>query len=383
MLGGAVAMLVSGSVDPLAACLAIDPDVMIFLFCMFLVGVALEESGYLATLSAAVLGHARTTGGLVVLIVLSAGLGSALLMNDTLAVIGTPLVLGYAARCGIRSKCLLLALAFAVTTGSAASPIGNPQNLLAATSGNFADPLAAFFLVLAPPTALALLLVCAVLFVAFRKEWGKNLDAPAPPVCTGDPALAALARASLFIIVALIAAKIVLFAAAPDLDLPLAAVAVSAAVPLLLFSPRRFELVGKVGWTTLVFFVSLFVVMAGVQESGVPGWMLAGQDGAAPSVPTILAGSIVLSQFISNVPFVALALPILDAAGAGETGMLALAAGSTLAGNLTIAGAASNVIIVQGAEKRGAALEFFEFVKIGLPLTLLQGLVYTGWLLLI
>lgn len=377
-------MLVSGSVDPLTACLAIDPDVMIFLFCMFLVGVALEESGYLAALSAAFLGRARTTGGLVVLLVLSAGLGSALLMNDTLAVIGTPLVLGYAARYGIRSKCLLFALAFAVTTGSAASPIGNPQNLLIATGGNFADPIAAFFFVLAPPTALALLLVCVVLFVAFRKEWGKKLDAPAPPACTGDdPALTALARTSLFIVVALIATKIVLFAAAPDLDLPLAVIAVAAAAPLLLFSPRRAELVRKVDWTTLIFFASLFVVMAGVRESGVLDGMLAGPGGAAPSVPMIIAGSIVLSQFISNVPLVALAVPLLNAAGAGEIGMLALAAGSTLAGNLTIAGAASNVIIVQGAEKRGATLDFFEFMKIGLPLTFLQGLVYTGWLLLI
>lgn len=383
MLGGAVAMLLSGSVGPVSALQAIDPDVMIFLFCMFLVGVALEESGYLSTLSTALLGRAKTAGGLIVLLVLCAGIGSALLMNDTLAVIGTPLVLGYAVRYGIRPQVLLLALAFAVTTGSVASPIGNPQNLLVATKGGFADPLTAFLTVLGPPTVLALLLVCAVLFAAFREEWGKSLDAPAPPACTGDPALTALARTSLAVVVALIVAKVVIFAAAPGTDLPLTAIAVAAAVPLLVLSPRRTELVRKVDWTTLVFFAALFVVMAGVRESGALAGLQAGIGDAALSIPAIMAGGIVLSQFISNVPFVALALPLLTEAGTGEAGMLALAAGSTIAGNLTIAGAASNVIIVQGAEKRGVTLNFFGFMKVGLPLTLLQAAIYTAWLLYI
>lgn len=376
-------MLLSGSVAPVPALLAIDPDVMVFLFCMFLVGVALEESGYLATLSTALLGRAKTAGDLIVLLVVCAGVGSALLMNDTLAVIGTPLVLGYAVRYGIRSQALLLALAFAVTTGSVASPIGNPQNLLVATKGGFADPLTAFLTVLAPPTVLALLLVCAVLFLAFRDEWGKALDAPAPPACTVDPSLTTLARTSLIVVVALILAKVVVFAVAPGTDIPLTAIAVAAAVPLLVLSPRRVELVRKVDWATLVFFAALFVVMAGVRESGALDDLMAGAGGVAPSVPAIMAGGIVLSQFISNVPFVALALPLLTVAGTGDAGLLALAAGSTIAGNLTIAGAASNVIIVQGAERRGVALDFFGFMKVGLPLTLLQAAVYTGWLLLI
>ncbi len=376
-------MLLSGSVDPVSAFLAIDPDVMIFLFCMFLVGVALEESGYLVTLSTTLLCRAKTVGGLIVLLVIFAGIGSALLMNDTLAVIGTPLVLGYAVRYGIRSQALLLALAFAVTTGSVASPIGNPQNLLVATKGGFADPLAAFLTVLAPPTVLALLLVCAVLFAVFREEWGKMLDAPAPPACIGDTALTTLARTSLIVVVALIIAKIVIFAVAPGTDIPLIAIAVAAAVPLLVLSPRRTELVKKVDWATLVFFAALFVVMAGVRESGALTDLMAGTGEAAPSIPTIMVGGIILSQFISNVPFVALALPILTNAGTGEAGVLALAAGSTIAGNLTIAGAASNVIIVQGAERRGVTLDFFGFMKIGMPLTLLQAAVYTGWLLLI
>ena len=88
----------------------------------------------------------------------------------------------------------------------------------------------------------------------------------------------------------------------------------------------------------------------------------------------------IVSQFISNVPFVALFQPLVQQAGTGTARLMALAAGSTLAGNLTILGAASNVIIIQNAEKQGETITFFEFMKVGLPLTLIQCLIFAGWL---
>jgi Na+/H+ antiporter NhaD/arsenite permease-like protein len=94
----------------------------------------------------------------------------------------------------------------------------------------------------------------------------------------------------------------------------------------------------------------------------------------------VLMTSVVLSQFISNVPFVALYMPLLRQAGGGPTEMIALAAGSTIAGNLLILGAASNVIIIQNAEKEGQTLSFLEFARVGVPLTVLNCLVY--WLFL-
>jgi len=95
------------------------------------------------------------------------------------------------------------------------------------------------------------------------------------------------------------------------------------------------------------------------------------------TIPMILGVSVILSQFISNVPLVALYLPMLLQAGAGTREMVALAAGSTIAGNLLILGAASNVIIIQNAEKRGEeALTFWEFAKVGIPLTIINVAVY-------
>jgi Na+/H+ antiporter NhaD/arsenite permease-like protein len=104
------------------------------------------------------------------------------------------------------------------------------------------------------------------------------------------------------------------------------------------------------------------------------------QGGSISSVPVILGTSIIISQFISNVPFVALFQPMILQAGGTTAQLMALAAGSTLAGNLTILGAASNVIIIQNAEKSGETLTFFEFARVGVPLTIIQVVIYLVWL---
>ena len=84
------------------------------------------------------LADVRSANGLVLRLLLGAGLGSALLMNDTLAIIGTPLALLLAREHGLPPRLLLLTLAFPITIGSVTSPIGNPQNLLIALHGGMA-----------------------------------------------------------------------------------------------------------------------------------------------------------------------------------------------------------------------------------------------------
>ncbi|UEC43271.1 MAG: membrane protein of unknown function [Methanothrix sp.] len=132
----------------------------------------------------------------------------------------------------------------------------------------------------------------------------------------------------------------------------------------------------KVDWRTLAFFASMFVLMESVWNGGFFQGALNGSGLDPTSLPVILATSTLISQFISNVPFVALYLPLLYAFDGSVLGMMALAAGSTIAGNLTIIGAASNVIIVQNAERRGVVVTFTDFIKLGAPLTALNLLVY-------
>jgi len=379
MLLGAAAVLLTGEITPEEALASIDIDVMLFLFGMFVVGEALAESGYLYHLASRLFSRAESVRHLIFLILVGAGALSALLMNDTLAVVGTPLMLYFARRHGISPKLLLLALAFAVTTGSVASPIGNPQNLLIALSGNVENPFITFPLYLAVPTVISLLVAYAFLCRAFRDEFH-----PAALVHREeeirDPSLAALARLSLILLVLLIVVKVVLVMFVPEFDIRLTWIALVAALPILAGSRRRVEILRRVDWPTLAFFAGLFVLMASVWQSGFFQMLVEGSSIDLSAVPVIATVSVIVSQFVSNVPFVALSLPVLAHLGTSTPTMMALAAGSTIAGNMLILGAASNVIIIQAAEKDGATLTFWEFARVGVPLTIVQTAVYVLFL---
>jgi Na+/H+ antiporter NhaD/arsenite permease-like protein len=380
MLLGALAVLVTGQISPLEALEAINPDVMLFLFGMFVVGEALEESGYLSHLSHRLFGRARSLDGLVLLILFGMGALSAFLMNDTLAIVGTPVVLALATKFKADHRVLLLALAFAVTIGSVMSPIGNPQNLLVAMNGDIANPFVTFLRYLFLPTMICLLLAYLLLRLNFRADF-QGRSAAWHEESISDPKLAFLSQVALALLIILVLAKVVTVFAGLSIDFRLTYIALASAAPILLFSPRRLALVKDIDWPTLVFFAAMFILMESVWNSDVLQRAL---DSALPhmtSLGMILVVSIVLSQFISNVPLVALYLPMLMEIGVSTRQLMALAAGSTIAGNLSILGAASNVIIIQNAEAKGEqTLTFWDFVKVGLPLTVVCGGVY--WLFL-
>ncbi len=378
MTGGAIAVLVTGQITLQDAIRAVNLDVLLFLFGMFVVGAALEESGYLFTLGHRLFRRAHTVDRLLLLLLFSFGFLSALLMNDTLAIIGTPLILYYAQKFHLPTRLFLLSLCCAITTGSIMSPIGNPQNLLVATYSAMDNPFLTFALYLGVPTVLSL----GAAYLLIRWMYGGELNLAisgedGPPVT--DPHLTTIVKGSLLLLLVLIAARSLspLFPFLGLISLPV--IALVSAAPLLLFSRRRMQLMRSVDWSTLVFFIALFVLMGSVWQSGVFQSLLRG--GVPDSVPGILALSVVISQFISNVPFVALFQPLLVYRGIPTNQVMALAAGSTLAGNLTILGAASNVIVIQQAEKKGETLTFTEFLRFGLPLTVIQAGIFSLFLM--
>jgi Na+/H+ antiporter NhaD/arsenite permease-like protein len=380
MVGGALAVLITGQITPLDAMKAINLDVMLFLFGVFVVGQAMESSGYLAHLSYGFFRRARSVDSLVLYILFGIGSLSALLMNDTLAIIGTPLVLSLARKARVESKVLLLALAFAITIGSAMSPIGNPQNLLVAVNGNITNPFITFFRYLLLPTIVNLFLAYLMLRLFYRRQFHGEVVNHVPEPVT-DPALARLSRVSLIIMGGLVLIKIAIVFAGWDIDFRLTYIALAAALPVVLLSPRRLEVVRRIDWFTLIFFAAMFVLMASVWNAGIFQGIIGSSPLDLTSTGMILAVSILLSQLVSNVPLAALYLPMLMQLGASTRGLAGLAAGSTIAGNLTVLGAASNVIIIQNAEKRaGETLTFWDFLRIGVPLTLANALVY--WLFL-
>ncbi len=241
-----------------------------------------------------------------------------------------------------------------------------------------ASPFMDFLKVLGPPTLLNLLLAFLWLGLLFRRSFHAS-ELVHNKVDVLDNELARWARISLVLVAVLTLARIIVTAAGGP-AFPLSWIALVSGLPILLFSRSRLAVLHQLDWTTLVFFASMFVLMASVWNSGFFQGLLQRFDVDVGSIPTILAMGVGVSQLISNVPLVALYLPLLQHAGAGAPELLALAAGSTLAGNLLILGAASNVIIIQHAEKHHSGLSFIQFARAGIPLTAINMAVYWAWL---
>jgi Na+/H+ antiporter NhaD/arsenite permease-like protein len=370
---GAFLVLLVGGISPERALEAINIDVIIFLFGVFCVGEALNRSGYLAWLGSRIVSRAKNKDQLILIVLFSTGLLSAILMNDTLAIMGTPLVLQFARKYSISPKLMLFTLAFGVTTCSVMSPIGNPQNLLIAIDGNLNSPFVCFLRFLALPTFICLIIAYIVLKFFFRQEFEESSLIHSEEGIT-DPELARISKVALYLMLFLIACKVLLVEFAPAWDFRLSWIALLSACPVLL-SRKRIEVLKNIDWKTLVFFVSMFVLMESVWVSGTCQALLEKMSPQLGTVPMILVLSIGLSQLISNVPFVALYLPAMGSAVPQEQ-LMALAAGSTIAGNLLVLGAASNVIIIQNAEKMGESLSFAKFSRIGVLITFLDAIIY-------
>jgi len=383
MTFGAVACLLTRQISLPDAVRSINLDVILFLFGMFVVGTGLEESGYLSHISYKIFKRAKSPDELIIVILFVIGIASAFLMNDTLAIIGTPVVLHLSRKHRTSPKLLLLTLAFGVTIGSVMSPIGNPQNLLIALEGNIKNPFILFFKFLLVPTMINLGVAFFVLRFFYKDNFHNNsLNHSEEPIKNKE--LAKLSKASLFLILIMIILKISVVTAGINIDFRLTYISLVASLPILILGKPKHEILKNVDWKTLIFFVSMFILMQSVWNSGFIQGVITNMDINITNLLMIFIVSIILSQFISNVPLVALYLPMLLEAGASSKEMVALAAGSTIAGNLFILGAASTVIIIQNAEKKSnETITFVEFAKVGIPLTILNTIVYYLYLTLV
>lgn len=378
MTAGAAAALLTGSITPAAAAAAINGEVIVFLFGMFVLGVGMERSGLLHAVSLAAFSRAVTRKQVLFWFIFLMGGAAAFLMNDTVAIIGTPIALYCVKRYKIPASTMLVALAATVTFGSVITPIGNPQVLLIAMSGGIPDAFGTFFVYMLIPALVSMYLLYRLLLLKLPEpemSVSESHDIPE----TVDPALARLVKVTFSLVIAMIVLRVGL--SFVGYELPFAGIALAAALPLLLFSPRRVELFQNIDWSTLLFFASMFVLMAAVWETGVIQSVL--PHAFTTSMPVLFGVSLLVPQLVSNVPYVALVLPIFEAAAAPVHMYIALAAGSTISGALTILGAASSVIVIQNAEKHGSTMTFWEYSKIGVPLTVVSAAVFIGWIWLV
>lgn len=394
MLVGAVLMLATLSISPIDAFRSESFQVIGFLFGMLVLTAGFEKSGLIEYIVLIILRKAKRIDYLLLGIILGSGLLSALLVNDTVALLWTPIVIGIGSKIGLKQqKALLLPLAFAVTVGSTMTPIGNPQNLLVALNSGMIRPFSDFLAHLFLPTIVSLFVVYYVcksrLFFGTFYE-GIDLTKSNSAAQLQDPRSAisdiGLAKLSAFLMIGLLASFGIVeaFPYFQTLGLSLSNLALTFGVLLLLLSAKREYLLVSLSWGVLLFFAGMFIVMGAVWDSGIGKVLLNALPApilgnTAQSTGSIMSVSILLSQVLSNVPFVQLySYQMVNLGFAGTVvPWIVLAAGSTLAGNLTLLGAVSNVIIVDATEARGHhAFGFIEFFKFGAVITVLTAVIF-------
>ena len=383
MLLGAALTVILGVLTPGQALASINLNVILFLISIFTVSSALEISGFFSYLAYKILISSRGMRKLLFRVFgLSAFLALAI-SNDGIAGAFTPVIVSMRRQAKVDVKPLLYALAFGVTIGSVALPVGNPQNLLIALESGIPRPFIVFAVYLLPPTIINVLITYPLLLLLFHN--GTN-DITIEEVRNPEELLVnrRLAYMALVILVILIPLYFItdIFNVSPYLT-PVTLTFTGASIIYLLSGGDRRNIAHNVDWTTILFFIGLFIVSEGALESGV----LNALAHYLPQPTTLLGvfiSGLLLSQVISNVPMVALYIPLMKELGVASSNYMVwigLAASSTIAGNLTLIGAASNVIINEASEKRGGeGFGFLEFMKYGIPITIINTVIYYAWL---
>jgi Na+/H+ antiporter NhaD/arsenite permease-like protein/uncharacterized membrane protein (UPF0127 family) len=362
-LVGAVLMIVLGVLTLDQAFGAIDMHTLLLLLGMMIITVYLRTAGFFELMADTMLSLSKTPLQLLILVALSSGLLSALFVNDTICLLYTPIILEVTLQLGVNPMPYLLALATSSNIGSVMTVTGNPQNMLIGIYSKI--PYLSFLGALVPVAIAGLVVGVAVICLVYGKEM-KAGSFPSRPRMPEYRVHKALLVKTLLVC----GAVLVSF----SLGYPYSLVAAAGAVTLLVIGGVSTERVLEgVDWTLLLFFSGLFVVMHGVEVSGLAAAMIA-KAGDLTALPPLgrIAGlsavSVILSNLVSNVPAVMLLKPLVQTLGSGQSAWLALAMSSTLAGNLTLIGSVANLIVVQQARKR-VEIGFLEYLRVGALIT--------------
>jgi Na+/H+ antiporter NhaD/arsenite permease-like protein len=368
---GAIVILASGRLTLEEAVAASDAHTLALLFGLMVISAQFRLGGFYTETVRRIAAHSGGTDTLLLWVIVAAGALSSVLANDIVCLAMAPMLVEVCARRQINPLPLLLALACASNIGSAATLIGNPQNMLIGESLNLS--FAGYLLDGGPPAVIGL----GVVWLVLRRQWRGRWQAvpahaaarsfqPVPfdrwQTAKGILLLTAVVGAFLFT------------------SLPRDVVALTAAGVLLLSTRMASrEMVGLVDWHLLVLFGGLFVVNEAVDRAGLLDaaytWLTTnGVDLMEPE--WLFAATPILSNLVSNVPAVMLLLP--TSTGAHDGAVLALA--STFAGNLLIVGSIANIIVVEQARAQGVAIDWRAHARAGIPITLVTLAIAGLWL---
>jgi len=365
---GAVGMVAFRIVQPDDALRFIDFPTLVLLFSMMLIVGILHLVGFFEWNAEMVLRRLKPSR-LLLAVVFTSGVLSAFFVNDIVCLVMVPFVLSITHRLRLEPVPYLLAVATASNIGSVASITGNPQNMLIGSFSGIAYR--DFLMHLGPVAVVGLLLDWLVLhWMHMRKvrHAGEVNDGiPLPPLD-----LSRLTKPAIVVTAVVIA----FFVGVP----PAMAAALGAAVLLITrtFEPRK--LYEEVDWGLLVFFVGLFLIVGGAENAGIVGRFLGiAEHWNMHKLGVFTVAVTLLSNIVSNVPAVMLLKSLVPSFANPHTAWLALAMASTLAGNLTITGSMANIIVVESA-KPETKIGFWEYFRVGLPITLMTLIVGWAWL---
>jgi Na+/H+ antiporter NhaD/arsenite permease-like protein len=369
-LVGAGLMVASGALSLDDAYKAVDLDTITLLLGMMIVVANLRLSGFFALANSWVM--ARASGPLVLLggIVLVSGVLSAFLVNDAICLVLAPLVLRLSKAMGRKPVPYLLAVAMASNVGSTATITGNPQNIMI---GSFSHiPYARFALALGPVALIGLAITIALIALFHRDEFANDAPLKAAPL--------ALRFNRPLVLRSLLATAVMIglfFAGQP----PAKAAIVIGALLLLTRRVKSQRVYAEIDWSLLLMFAGLFIIVAGAQHALLTPDIVASVGRLhLDQVPVLTGVAAVLSNLVSNVPAVLMMKPFVEPLADPDRAWLTLAMASTLAGNFTVLGSIANLIVVQKAAASGVAISFWDYFRVGAPLTLITLVVGALWL---
>ena len=368
---GAAATVGAGVLSFREAVAAVDFKTIIILFSMMIIVANLKLAGFFELVGEFVGKKVDNGNKLLFAVVMASGIMSALAINDIICLLFTPVTLLICRKAGCNPLPYLLAVAMASNIGSAATLVGNPQNILVGSLSGVS--FASYFLVAGPVVAVGLLAAYGAIAYCYRRDLAGNFNAAA----TGQSNIHRY-----LILKSLLVLLLIIVAYMAGYDLALVS-SLGAAALLVTRRVKPNKVYSSVDFNLLVIFIGLFIIVAGVEHSGLMAFALNKLSfGGFGNIGSFAAITLVLSNIVSNVPAVLLIKFFLPADNP-EYWWKSLALFSTLAGNLTVTGSIANLIVVEIAKRENIAIKPGDYLKVGFPLTIFTTLIGVLWLWLI
>lgn len=366
---GAVFMVASGTLTMAEAWNAINPDTILLLFGMMIVVANLRLAGFFRLAAGWVLSRTHSPRVLLAAVVATSGVLSALFVNDTVCLMLTPLVLEITVALRRNPLPYLIAVAVSSNIGSACTITGNPQNMIIGTFSRISY--LAFTARLAPASIIGLALAFAVILAVYRAEFAGASRVEVPPrrLRVHRPLL----WKSLLVAAAMVGA---FFWGVPVDEAAL----VAGAVLLITRRLKPDKVYREIDFGLLALFAGLFIVVAGMEKTSLDEDLFrVAQRLRLDRAPVMAFFATLLSNLVSNVPAVMIFKPVIPHLSDPASGWLTLALASTFAGNTTLLASVANLIVVQKA-RHEIEITFWEYLKVGLPLTILTLVMGVLWI---